>query len=290
MSIAGWLPEEWSKAVLPIALGGPATGFTPVGTAFLLDFLVDRTHVGSLITAKHVVFDEDGQLRRGLFVLTNLRGGGGTYMAIERLTELGIRWISHRQKDLAATLFPRDSILPAGISADVKFFTYEHLEEFANIREGDDVFLLGFPLSLGVMAPPGVRPIVRTGTVSLKKNDETYLIDANVFPGNSGSPVFFKPCPIQFTPQGLQMGPMRPPKLIGVVTSYVPYRDVAISQQTGRARIEFEENSGLGSVLSMGFVRELLASTELQNMSRDRIQRESSIANGSQRTQTQTHP
>ena len=46
--------------------------------------------------------------------------------------------------------------------------------------------------------------------------------------------------------------------LIGMVTSYVPYRDVAVSAQTGAVRIVFEENSGLASVLPMDYVVEAI--------------------------------
>ena len=37
--------------------------------------------------------------------------------------------------------------------------------------------------------------------------------------------------------------------MIGVVAAYLPYHDIAISQQTRRPRIVFEENSGLASIV-----------------------------------------
>jgi hypothetical protein len=36
--------------------------------------------------------------------------------------------------------------------------------------------------------------------------------------------------------------------LIGMVKSYIPYQDVAVSQQTNRPRVIFEDNSGLTKV------------------------------------------
>ena len=36
--------------------------------------------------------------------------------------------------------------------------------------------------------------------------------------------------------------------LIGIVKSYIPFQDVAISQLTQRPRVVFEENSGLANV------------------------------------------
>jgi len=46
--------------------------------------------------------------------------------------------------------------------------------------------------------------------------------------------------------------------LIGIITSYVPYKDIAISQQTGRIRITFEENSGLAAVLPADYIIEVV--------------------------------
>ena len=77
-----------------------------------------------------------------------------------------------------------------------------------------------------------------------------FLLDATVFPGNSGGPVLSKPeiAAIGETKPNLQC------KLIGVVRAYVPYQDMAYSRQTGRPRVIFEENSGLTEVLSVDLV------------------------------------
>jgi len=44
--------------------------------------------------------------------------------------------------------------------------------------------------------------------------------------------------------------------LIGIVKSYISFQDIAISQQTKRPRIIFEENSGLASVVPVDFIME----------------------------------
>ena len=44
--------------------------------------------------------------------------------------------------------------------------------------------------------------------------------------------------------------------LIGVVKSYIPYKDVAISQQTGKPKVIFEENSGLALVETVDSIEE----------------------------------
>ncbi len=45
--------------------------------------------------------------------------------------------------------------------------------------------------------------------------------------------------------------------MLGLVASYLPYRDVAISQQTGRVRLVSEENSGLARVIPIDLVVKL---------------------------------
>ena len=46
--------------------------------------------------------------------------------------------------------------------------------------------------------------------------------------------------------------------LIGIVKGYLPYRDVALSQQTKRPRVIFEENTGLTAVIPVEKIRETI--------------------------------
>jgi len=255
LSIVGWLPPEWQKAIVPIAIPTRENNFQPIGTGFLLHY----NEFNCVITAKHVVLDKDGQQKTGRFILLNQKDGRMKYISLDETAKEGVTWKPHPEKDLAATICPLNPEID-----DFRRFTPQLFEEFANIREGDDVFFLGFPL--GITTPERITPIVRGGMIALRKNDDTFLIDANVFPGNSGSPVFFKPSPFELTPKGLTLGKIRPPKLIGVISSYISYLDVAISRQTHRPRISFEENSGLADVLSVRFIRETLDSSDFRNM------------------------
>jgi hypothetical protein len=82
----------------------------------------------------------------------------------------------------------------------------------------------------------------------------SFMIDSFVFPGNSGGPVVLKPD--MFAIQGTKS--QSKAALIGVVTDYRPYTDVAISPQTHRARVLFEENSGLADVLPIDYVEDTI--------------------------------
>lgn len=113
---------------------------------------------------------------------------------------------------------------------------------------GDSVFILGFPL--GDVGGDRNHVIVRGGVIArmshvVPGSVQNFLIDGNIFPGNSGGPVICRP-----EPMGLQGGKVvSTAYLIGMVAAYVPYEDVAVSQQTGRPRVIFQENSGLGSIV-----------------------------------------
>lgn len=123
---------------------------------------------------------------------------------------------------------------------------------------GDGVFVLGFPMNLAGVQRNYV--IVRQGCVArisdmLDGASLSYLVDAFVFPGNSGSPVILRPEATSITGTPPQTNAF----LIGVITSYQPYTDIAYSPQTKRPRISFEENSGLAEVLPTDYIDEAIS-------------------------------
>jgi hypothetical protein len=125
------------------------------------------------------------------------------------------------------------------------------------ISEGDGVFLLGFPMSL--VGGPRNAVIVRQGCIARVQDaisgvSKSFLIDGYVFPGNSGGPVFTRPIPTGI------VGTINPSQayLVGIVSSYLPYTEVAVSQQTRKPRIVFEENSGLSEVFPVESIQQTI--------------------------------
>ena len=119
------------------------------------------------------------------------------------------------------------------------------------INEGDGVFVLGFPL--GMSGERRNDTIVRQGIIARARDwregrSHHIVIDANIFPGNSGGPVVIKP----------EAGSIQTAYLIGMVASYKPYRDVAVSQNTGNPRVIFEENSGLANIVPIDVIHETI--------------------------------
>lgn len=110
-----------------------------------------------------------------------------------------------------------------------------------------------------------IRPIYRVGTVSLVLPDKTFYIDGAAFPGNSGSPVFVRPEPTGFADSGPPVFPApNSGKFVGVVGEYLPYQEVAISSQTQRPRVVFEEHTGLSRVWSIDLIEEIINSSSFR--------------------------
>jgi S1-C subfamily serine protease len=144
--------------------------------------------------------------------------------------------------------------------SDEMVFTKAKLQEIET-TEGDYVYVLGFPM--GLVALDRQHVILRSGAIArirdlFEGRSTDFIVDALVFPGNSGGPVVLKPemVSIQGTRSNLEAG------LIGVIKSYIPYQDIAVSQQTGRPRIIFEDNSGLSLVEPTDYIIETIDEDE----------------------------
>lgn len=148
---------------------------------------------------------------------------------------------------------------------DIQFFRLDSesmtvvLMKDKGVTEGDGVFVLGFPM--GNIGNNHTRKyvLVRNGCISriremLEGYSKDFIIDALVFPGNSGGPVIFKPEIASIN--GTE--PISNSYLIGIVKKNISYLDVAVSRQTGRDRIVFEDNTGLTLVESVDRIIETI--------------------------------
>lgn len=137
------------------------------------------------------------------------------------------------------------------------------------VGEGDHVFVLGFPMSV---VGPGDRRnavLVRHGTIArlrdtLERHSPSYLVDTFVFPGNSGGPVVLQPeaSAIEGTKK------VESALLVGIVAANVFFKDTAVSTQTKRPRIIFEDNAGLGVVYPVDCIDECVAQWEARSTKR----------------------
>lgn len=170
-------------------------------------------------------------------------------------------WTAHPDAtvDVAVVPINADYLVAQGIKfsyfrSDDHCLTREAASE-AGLSEGDGVFVLGFPM--GQVGGDRNYPLVRQGAIARVRDwmagaSREIVVDVTVFPGNSGGPVVTRP---EVTSIVGTTAPQRA-NLIGVVASYVPYRDIAVSAQTKLPRVIFEENSGLASVVPVDYLSE----------------------------------
>lgn len=214
-------------------------------------FLITNRHVLEGLTRVYLRFNPlEGEAAKELPVdLTNNNGD-----AI---------WLAPDDDEIDVAVIPIE--LERLTGAGVRFAFFKSDEHVANvsrmntlgITEGDFAYVLGFPM--GQVGGDKNYVIVRSGTVArirdvLASVSAEFLVDAFIFPGNSGGPVVSKPELMAVS--GTK--PQSTSYLIGIVSGYATYRDIAVSQLTGRQRVIFEENSGLAAAHPIDFVEAII--------------------------------
>jgi S1-C subfamily serine protease len=114
----------------------------------------------------------------------------------------------------------------------------QNVRLYADVLTSNDVFLFGYPVSLGLQHIPQIdytRPLLRSGIVAGKNESlKTIILDCPVYPGNSGGPV------LEVEEEGFRFHF----RCIGVVTQYVP----AVAPVVGTA-----PTSGAGAIVNSGY-------------------------------------
>ena len=230
-------------------------GNQSVGTGFLYGRSITVPpdhHIAFIVTNSHVVDSDVTHIR------FNRIGGGTGLVTVQEATRPGVGWHRHQTADIAVLPLPQEGPLSRSSGADHLQFADVHApttEEWQQVAEGSGVFVLGFPL--GLVGKQRNYPIVRHGVIAriqdwLRRDARSFLIDSTAFPGNSGSPVLLQPETVGLV--GTES--IRRPLLLGIVSKYMTYNDVAVSRQTGHHRVTFEENSGLAEVVPIDMAKE----------------------------------
>lgn len=266
------IPPAFMDCVVAIGVINDKSEKKWIGTGFLFGKLLSNMSDGQkqykvyLVTNKHVL---NGQTK--VLLRFNPQSGQAAkdYDAMVVEGSGTPKWTGHPngQADVAVLQLNATILEKEGMK-----FSFFRSDEGAlgrtdmiarEVTEGDSAFVLGFPM--GLMAADYQYVILRGGALArvrdfLDSRSDEYIIDVQVFPGNSGGPVILKPelASIEGTKNQLSAG------LIGLVKSYIPYRDVAISQQTGRPRVMFEENSGLSVVEPVDHILQAIEADELR--------------------------
>ena len=251
------IPAHFLDTVVAIGHRQPDSSIRYAATGFVYSVPIEETagrkrlYASFMVTNRHVI-----EGANELFTRQNHQSGANVvgYSVAQE-------WTFHPDPEIDVAV--RSFHIPdsAGIVASaVSFYSgtstmmRDQLVK-AEFREGNEVFTLGFPLSL--VANDKNYVIARQGIVAriqdwYDRASTYFLIDASIFPGNSGGPVLAKPTLHTYG------SAITSAKLIGMVAGYFPYRDIARSDQTGQAIFASEENSGLGIVVPLDAIEETI--------------------------------
>ncbi len=231
---------------------------TFVGTGFL----VEIESILHLVTAKHVVTFQGpkGELTnqfndKNLFAFFNTKNGRIKYKSISEMKNRDhLKWLTANDSlvDIAILPFDTDTI-----TDDLRTIPQSSFLGTNRLFETYDIYFVSYHPDL--VRPDDFNPIFRSGNISRINKDKTILLDAFAFPGNSGSPVFLKSSSIRFDSKVMYLGgdPLGD-KFIGIIGAYIPYDDIAISVQTQKPRVVFQENSGIAVIWSIDFINDII--------------------------------
>ncbi|PIQ84315.1 MAG: hypothetical protein COV75_03055 [Candidatus Omnitrophica bacterium CG11_big_fil_rev_8_21_14_0_20_63_9] len=214
-----------------------------------------------LVTAKHVVVDRESgkKLDEKMHAFFNSQTGTLSHKPLANITKLGFNWVFHENPAVDIALLPFLIVSEDNLK-NIQLITVQEdgWLDFQELQELEDVFFISYQPEVQINGGM-ITSVVRRGMVSLKKEDKSFYIDGAAFPGNSGSPVFLKPS-INRSGSGFVGSGESSKPFIGLIGEYIPYRDIAVSQQTKRPRVVFEENTGLSRVWSTDLLRDVLTS------------------------------
>ena len=247
--------QQWLKAVVSVERYNEKREIRPIGTAFLIE--TENNHI-LLVSSKHVVTEENNQIKNELTYRINLQSGKSKILSDADLVRKGGgSWFLSDSADIAVRFIYKI------LESDIKTIPQNMFLNNENVQPGTPALILGFPM--GLRSEEYATPILRRSMVALKE-PKHYVVDGFAFPGNSGGPVVYMPAH--------QIGGIKlnnyidKQMLLGVVSSYIPYRDIAISVQTKRPRITFEENSGLSVIVPASEIIKLIQREDVKEFDR----------------------
>jgi len=260
------IPPFFLDCVVAIGFPGDGDKRSYQATGFLYGHFLhetadkQNTYRVFLVTNRHV-FEREA---RAFLRFNPESGESAREYTIDLVDKSGKQtWFAHEEDDIDVAVIGingqllRDEGIRFGWFANDGHIAPRAKAVDLGISEGDGIFLLGFPM--GLVGESRNVVVVRQGSIArirdcLESKSKEFLIDCSVFPGNSGGPVVTRP---EMTAiDGTKSA--NAAYLLGIVASYLPYQDVAISQQTRRPRVIFEENSGLGSAFPVDYIEDLV--------------------------------
>jgi len=246
------------------------TGST--GSGFLLNTGAELFFV----TAKHVLFDDTGNLRGITSTLIcqtgDINDNSTTNFAIDfAVLQASANVFNHAAKDVAALKIATIAALPDGSGFNsnlnagvtialqgnsqlVSVSAQTSVKLIDDVLISNDIFLYGYPSSLGLKQSPQfdyTKPLLRKGIIAnIHKPFGTIILDCPVYYGNSGGPV------VQVSSDGLN----NRHNVIGVVSQFIPYSENWKNLSNNLVHTEIS-NSGYSVAVAMDYVFEMIGFT-----------------------------
>jgi hypothetical protein len=256
-----YLPDNNLSYPVLIELNGSS------GSGFYLNF--EETTV-YLVTAYHVLFDpQTNKIRSGS---VNLISYDSSNLAKKLILTVDLSLaviIADATRDTVTILMGDVANNNGAISTKWKSYVKKteeggevsvvvvlssNLKKFDQVLESNEVFLLGYPNSLGSTGQIEIkRPLLRKGIVAGKNYaNRTIIVDCPVYFGNSGG--------LTIEVEEIESG-KRKFSIIGIVTQYIPFIERLQSLQMGYTNMNME-NSGYGVVVPADVIQEIIRNSK----------------------------
>jgi hypothetical protein len=204
------------------------------GTGFMFQFLsTNGTLVNTLVTNKHVLENTDAAILTfnptGEDNKINLKGE----KILAKITEFSNFWYKHPNPDIDLAFIPLAPIIDKlALEHKYPFMALYRKENFPKSEEWntltalEQIVVVGYPS--GIWDPVNNLPILRRGVAASHpkidyQGKPEFLIDAAVYRGSSGSPVFLYENKDVMLGQDLNLGKDRP-RLAGILSDIFAYQ------------------------------------------------------------------
>lgn len=274
LAMATVIPADVKNTVFFIFVKNEKGELLPNGTGFLVSVKGEKEPqrlFGYLVTAKHVLKDNNGNFYTSVFIRLNKRDGKAELIEF-RLDGNKIYTSADDAVDIGVIpAWPDESRYDFKVIPDELLITKEIFDK-ENITEGDEVFFVG--LFTQYFGDQKNIPVTRFGRVAMITDEkinwdgkmmDLYLLETQSFGGNSGSPVFF------YLNQTRQPGSiiLGAPKLFLAGVMQGTFLDAQKIRVIETQNVEFSvQNAGIAAVVPAYKLREILFSDELVQMRR----------------------
>jgi hypothetical protein len=262
-TIGQHLPDEFLCSPILIEHSkGLGTGFLILDTADFYfvtakhNFIDNKTNILLVEEASLTMYNEDPVTGDKIKLKLNLKEAdslGYVYKKqYEDVLAIKIAYLEPGQFKNSAVIYYSFVTKETG-STFIKALPVEILLKYEDIHVGDEIYLFGYPTSIGLTQTPQFdysKPLLRKGIVAGKYNaKKTLILDCPSYYGNSGGPVIvkmtemFKNISIQY-------------RLIGLTVEFIPYEEKWLNLNTHLINKDLF-NSGYSVAISSSSIIEL---------------------------------